>query len=201
MSEPSLGRSERADHARQGRLHYVRAQRQQLVRETRMLHLALEELQEEAEEASEKEALLRRAIDEKHRELLRCLIHLSTAELDTSRANSRAIGTPVQRDATRFLVCAVLRQYKIEEDAFTQEMARLLEDVRREARQSCLGVGDTSAVHLSDEDCSGGVDSIAEDAERRPPFRSELEALREMKATEDEDMDAALLRIGCALFC
>ncbi|KAG5470356.1 hypothetical protein LSCM4_03052 [Leishmania orientalis] len=200
MSKPSLCRSERSARSTQDRVHYVRAQRQHLVRETQMLRMALEELQEEAEQANGEEALARRAIDERHRELLRCLLHLSVAELDTTGSKAQAAGAQVQPEATSAIVCEVLRQYKAEQDTFTQEVNQHLEQLRKEAQQSCVSVGDTSVVHLPEQDHRSSVDSIAEEAELNS-LRSELEALCEMKATVDEETEAAMLSVGRGLFC
>ncbi|AYU81927.1 hypothetical protein conserved [Leishmania donovani] len=200
MSVPSLHRSDRSGDPTRDRAHYVRAQRQHLVRETRMLQMALEELQEEAERANSEEALVRRAIDTTHRELLRCLLHLALTEQDSTRGTVAASGAQAQYDATSAIICEVLRRYKRDQDAFTQEAKQRLESIREEARQACVNVGDTLAVPQGEHAHSSGVGTIVEATELDSP-RSALEALREMKAEVDEETEATLLSIGRTLFC
>lgn len=165
-----------------------------------MLQMALEELQEEAERANSEEALVRRAIDTTHRELLRCLLHLALTEQDSTRGTVAASGAQAQYDATSAIICEVLRRYKRDQDAFTQEAKQRLESIREEARQACVNVGDTLAVPQGEHAHSSGVGTIVEATELDSP-RSALEALREMKAEVDEETEATLLSIGRTLFC
>lgn len=165
-----------------------------------MLQMALEELQEEAERANNEEALVRRAIDTTYRELLRCLLHLALAEQDSTSGTAAAAGAQAQYDTTSAIICEVLRSYKHEQDAFTQEAKQRLESIIDEARQVCANVGDTLAVPQHEHAHSSGVGPTVE-ATELDSLRSALEALREMKAEVDEETEATLLSVGRTLFC
>ncbi|CAJ1011500.1 hypothetical protein Q4I28_006813 [Leishmania naiffi] len=200
MSESLLRRGEQSDDATRDRISYVRAQRRHLERETRMLRMALEELHEEAEQMNDEEVLARRTIQVKHRELLRCLLHFALAEQDSTRDTAAATSAHMQQDATDTIVCELLRQYKHEQDACTQEVKQRVESTREKVEQSRLSVSDTSAAPQLLQDCICGVDSPDEVAEVNY-LRSTLEALCERKAEVEEETEAALLSIGRTLLC
>ncbi|GET91699.1 hypothetical protein, conserved [Leishmania tarentolae] len=200
MSAPPLRRSECSSAATQERVHYVKAQRQHLVRETRMLQLALEELQEEAEQGNGEEALVRREVDSTQRELLRCLLHLALAKHDLDRDTVLAADAQAPQELTSALICEVLQRYKHEQDTFTQEFKQRLERSREEARQACLNVGDMFAAPRREHDESGDVGLIVDTTEL-DSLRSDLETLRQMRAEVEEETEATLLNIGCTLFC
>ncbi|KAG5496424.1 hypothetical protein JKF63_02726 [Porcisia hertigi] len=148
MEESSMRQSEGSVNVTQDRIRYVRAGRPHLLGETRMLRMALEELQEEVVQMDGEEAVVRRLAEKKHRDLLRCLLRLAVSDDASTNGKAVAADDQVRQDAASALVCGVLTQCKDEQCACSDEAERRLPSIREKARQlrAKKKTGDTSTV-------------------------------------------------------
>ncbi|KAK7198469.1 hypothetical protein NESM_000807200 [Novymonas esmeraldas] len=198
----------------EGQSQFVRAQRRHLARETRMLQLALEELQEEEDRVTREGADLMRAVEQEQHELVRCLAHFALVQHTTadehlqSPSVQRVVGDEEEgltcsdgvAAAAAVAACTALEKYAAEQRGATEVTRQRATRAREAPSQPPVSDCDASAVLVDELHHSCGAAPACEAAEVRA-LRHELEMLLEMTAEAEESADATLLRLGRTLFC
>lgn len=187
----------------------VREERLCLQRETQMLEMALEELQEGDAAAIDAEKATLESIESAEQELLQCLIRCAMYGVDTwYQENNRIDGASELRTAAQSpeikinvaelsdKLCQRIAAYEAAQNAATRKMEKELatsrEGLRRARGARTLRDRQLRSTEVGqiNAPCVSGADAVA----------CEVELLNEMKAEVDEAIDDTLLEFGTALF-